>query len=250
MIKLTLLGRHEALRDAFIDSPQFIKDLYSEHKDTLMGILVDADVNGEQYDSVYKIIHVNAKTNPRALTHEFGHHIDIAINTANNKFINAVLKTISSINKDIKLQQTMATIMSKRSAYFNSELSDIFCSLARGDKNKEHLWGHMEHSAIYYKDDINVRAEIFANLFSIYARRDMEAIRHLENISSGIIKAFLDVTGGKKMEDNQSILEKSAEEKRFIEEPATIKSPIPPDLRSKYDEPCLKHMRSEILECH
>ena len=208
-------------------------------------------MNGEQYDSVYKTIHVSEQTTLRALIHEFGHHIDNAINIADNKFIKVILKTINNINKDTSLQQTMSKIMSERSAYTNSELSDIFCALVRGNKDKEHLWGIAGHGADDYKNDVIVRTEIFANLFSIYARNDKEAIKILGNISPDIIKTFLDITNGAKvMENDKNILEKSAKVESFSTKPWIFKEKPDMRIRDKFDEPCLKYVRERKKDEH
>ena len=188
----------KALRDAFIDSPQFIKDLYLKYKDTLFGILIDAEKNGEYYDSDYKIIHIGEETTIRALVHEFGHHIHVLLkNTpfSDKEFVKTVNTLTDILAKNdkvsIKIQQKMEQIMMDSKAFSNAELSDIFCALVKGNINKENLWGCASHSERYYQRNENIQAEIFANIFSLYAQNDIKAINYIQDVSSDIIKAFL-----------------------------------------------------------
>ena len=76
-------------------------------------------------------------------------------------------------------------------AFSNAELSDIFCALVKGNINKENLWGCASHSERYYQRNENIQAEIFANIFSLYAQNDIKAINYIQDVSSDIIKAFL-----------------------------------------------------------
>ena len=88
------------------------------------------------------------------------------------------------------------------------------------------------------------RTEIFANLFSICARNDKEAIKILWDISPDTIKVFLDIIGGAKvMKNNKNILEKSAKVKGFSTKPWIFKKEPNMRIRDRYDEPCLKYVR-------
>ena len=193
----------ESLRDTFLDSPQFIKDLYSEHKENLFGILLDLEPNYAYYDSQNKILHFHNMKNALIVSHEFGHHVDFSMGNAsshNNIFMNAVKQAMDNLKGKGKhkteLREKLENTMSDPKTYYDESLSDIFCALVRANKRYKKLWGCAGHDVAYYEDNQTVRAEIFANLFSIYSQNDSLAISHLQNTFPDIITAFLEITNG------------------------------------------------------
>ena len=197
-----------ALRDAFKDAPRSIKDLYLGHKDSLFGILLDAGPGEEHYSSHHKVIHLHKIDDVVGLLHEFGHHVDrsmgqgdLAASSSDKRFIDAVDAAMASVKgngrKKAELRQKMRGIMTEGSkAYHTDALSDIFCAVVRADSSKKALWGEAKHWPKYYKDDRNVRQEIFADLFLLHAQDDREAIAHLESTFPDILKAFRSMIGG------------------------------------------------------
>ena len=197
-----------ALRDAFKDAPRSIKDLYLGHKDSLFGILLDAEPREVHYSSRYKVIHLHKIDDTVALLHEFGHHVDrsmgkggIAASSSDKMFIDAVDAAMASVKgngrRKAELRQKMRDIMVSGGKGFNTDgLSDIFCAVVRADSSKKDLWGQAGHRPQYYKDDRNVRQEIFADLFLLHAQNDREAIAHLESTFPDILKAFRSMIGG------------------------------------------------------
>ena len=76
----------------------------------------------------------------------------------------------------------------------NPAVSDIFCAITKA--RDPMLYGAYGHEKEYFKDDVCVRAEIFANLFQLHAHNDHEAIEFLNGFFPDIISVFLKVTGG------------------------------------------------------
>ena len=147
----------------------------------------------------------------RVVSHEFGHHVDFSmghISSQNGIFINTINDILESLKgkgqSQSELRGKMRNIMSHENAYYNAPLSDIFCALVRANSRYDDLWGCAGHRPKDYKHDEVVRAEIFANLFSIYSQNDNLAIFCLKDTFPDIITAFLEITNGARDNDKQT----------------------------------------------
>lgn len=201
------------LRDEFKDSPEFIQKLYTEHKDSLdfIGTIKNSDDAFYDHSGGSREIWLGSHEQEKnVLVHEFGHHVDYSMgrdvlnakgfaSSEDASFVDVVNEAMRSVKGPGKAKAALRArmeiaMLDEEEMRKNPAVSDIFCAITKA--RDPMLYGAYGHEKEYFKDDVCVRAEIFANLFQLHAHNDHEAIEFLNGFFPDIISVFLKVTGG------------------------------------------------------
>jgi hypothetical protein len=142
----------------------------------------------------------NAPNPARTLQHEMGHFLDSS--EGKRSGVSRWLSASGDIGAAVQKEQALLTgrgaaktafrndmkaAMTPGQKYYNNPaVSDIFCSMSKGN-----IYGNWSHPKAYYKRIAEAdRLEVFANLHQLKAAGDTEAIEFVRGFFPETVSAF------------------------------------------------------------